>query len=102
MAETYIRALYELSDNCDFGQSKSENIRDRLFVGIRDKELSKKMQLMLDLTLETAIQMVRQVEDVEEQMSRQLQWRRGERQPVAGTGAAEQASSIENRCRRCG
>lgn len=73
VCSSYIRALYELIDNCDFGHSKNENIRDRLVVGVRDKELSKKMQLMPDLTLEMAIQMVRQAEDVEEQISRQLQ-----------------------------
>lgn len=73
------------------------------------------MQLLPDLTLETAIQRVRQVEDVEEQMSRQLQqallnvqevaqrrpWKGGKRQPGAGTAAAEQARSLESRCRRC-
>lgn len=35
-AEMYIRALYELAENCEFGANRDENIRDRLVVGIRD------------------------------------------------------------------
>ena len=72
MAESFIRALYELSENCDFGGAKSEHIRDRLVV-IRDKKLSRRLQLMSDLTLETAVQMVRQAEDVVHQISQQEQ-----------------------------
>lgn len=67
------------------------------------------MQLIPDLTLEMAVQMVRQAEDVKEQMSQQLlqaslnvhevaqqrPWRRGERQLGAVTGAAEQARSVK-------
>ncbi len=40
-AERFIRALYELSENCDFVANRNENIRDRLVVGIRDKDLSR-------------------------------------------------------------
>lgn len=71
MAETFIRALYELSENCDFGDKKNEHIRDRLVVGIRDRGLSKRLQLMPTLTLETAVQMIRQAEDVEQQLNEQ-------------------------------
>lgn len=55
-AETFIRALYELSENCDFGANRNENIRDRLVVGIRDKDLSKRLQLIKALTLDVAVQ----------------------------------------------
>lgn len=48
-------ALYELAESCHFGAQKTENIRDKLVVGIKDKELSKKLQLMIDLTLDTAV-----------------------------------------------
>ena len=44
-AEAYIRALYELSEHCEFGANREEIIRDRIVVGIRDKELSLKLQL---------------------------------------------------------
>lgn len=70
-AEAYIRALYELSEHCEFGPNRDENIRDRLVVGIRDKELSRKLQLMEDLTLEMAVQEVRQEEEVKAQVSLQ-------------------------------
>ncbi|KAE8288384.1 hypothetical protein D5F01_LYC12253 [Larimichthys crocea] len=117
MAESFIRALYELSENCDFGETKSEHIRDRLVVGIRDKGLSRRLQLMSDLKLETAVQMVRQAEDVAQQISQQERQttlnvhevshrhaaRRGGRQHARKrTDGAEQARSEDSRCRKCG
>lgn len=36
-------ALYTLSENCEFGASRNKHLRDRLVVGIRHKELSKRM-----------------------------------------------------------
>lgn len=56
----FIHALYELAENCDFGAQKTEHIRDKLVVGIRDNGLSRRMQLMTDLTLDMAVLMVRQ------------------------------------------
>ena len=49
-AECFIRALYDLSEHCEFG-AREENIRNRIIVGILDRELSRKLQLMADLTL---------------------------------------------------
>ena len=51
--EGFIRSLHELAENCDFG-NKSEQIRDRVVIGIRNKELSEKLQLLPDLTLDKA------------------------------------------------
>lgn len=68
VTESCIKVLYKLSDNCDFGQSKSANIRDRLVVGIRNKELSKRMQLKTS-PWRLLYKMLRQAEDVEDQMS---------------------------------
>ena len=70
-AEAYIRVLYELAENCEFGDKRDEHIRDRLVVGIRDKELSQKFQLTADLTLAQVIQQVRQQEEVAKQVSLQ-------------------------------
>lgn len=56
---------------CEFSASRNEHIRDRLVVRIRDKNLSMRMQLMAALTLETAVQMTRQAEDVANQISQQ-------------------------------
>lgn len=70
-AESFIRALYELSEHCEFGINRGENIRDRIVVGILDKEQSRKLQLMSDLTLAQTIQSVRQSETVSMQVSEQ-------------------------------
>uniref|UniRef100_A0AAV2MD64 Uncharacterized protein n=1 Tax=Knipowitschia caucasica TaxID=637954 RepID=A0AAV2MD64_KNICA len=47
---------------------REEHIRDRIVVGIMDKELSRKLQLMSDLTLTLTIQNVRQSEEVAAQV----------------------------------
>ena len=69
--ETFIRALYELSEHCDFGITRDEHIRDRIVVGIRDKELSRKLQMLPNLTLEMTVQEARQHEEVKAQVSLQ-------------------------------
>lgn len=58
-AEMYIRTSYELAEHCKFGDERDEHIRDPLVVGIRDKELSRRFQLMADLTLAQVIEQVR-------------------------------------------
>ncbi|XP_063063818.1 uncharacterized protein K02A2.6-like [Engraulis encrasicolus] len=70
-AETFIRALYELAEHCDFGANREENIRDRIVVGILDKEVSKQLQLMQNLNLAVAIETVRQSEEVTSHVSMQ-------------------------------
>lgn len=60
-----------MSEHCDFGMTRDEHIRDRIVVGILDKELSRKLQLMADLTLAQTIQTVRQSEEVALQVHQQ-------------------------------
>ena len=55
--EAFVRQLYELAENCDFGAQKDEQMRDRVVIGIRDKQVSQKLQMRSDLTLRTAIEM---------------------------------------------
>ena len=43
--------LYNLVEYCNYGELKSEMIRDRLVVGILDKKLSEHLQLDPELTL---------------------------------------------------
>lgn len=51
-AESFIRSLYELSENRAFpGDTTVEQIRDRIVIGILDMNLSEKMQLESELTL---------------------------------------------------
>ena len=68
--EEYIRTLYELSENADF-PNKDDCIRDRLVLGIRDQELSEKLQLEPTLTLSTAVATARQHEAVKAEIEQQ-------------------------------
>ena len=66
-AEQYITVLYGLIETCNYSGLKEEILRDRLVVGIRDKKMSQKLQVMADLTLERAKKEIRQKEAVNEQ-----------------------------------
>ena len=66
--ETFIRALYELSENCDFGSAKDDNIRDSIVIGLSDKSVSQQLQMEASLTLATAISKARHSEMVKSQM----------------------------------
>ena len=62
--DSFITYLYALAEFCNLGNLRDELIRDRLVVGILDKQLSEKMQLDVDLTLEKATIQVRQKETI--------------------------------------
>ena len=53
--EAFITDLHCLAENCEFGTLKDQLIRDRIVVGLRNKQLSKKLQLDPNLTLEKAM-----------------------------------------------
>ncbi|UYV72188.1 K02A2.6-like [Cordylochernes scorpioides] len=65
--EEFITSLYVLAENCNYGILKEEMIRDRLVVGVKNFQLSEKLQLESEPTLEKAIQIVRQSESVKNQ-----------------------------------
>ncbi len=66
--EAFVRCLYELAEFCEkLGATKDEQIRDRIVIGIADSNVSEKLQLVPDLTLEKAIQISRQSEQIETQ-----------------------------------
>ena len=71
--ESFIRALHELAEHCHFQSAdvKNEQIRDKIVIGILDTNLSEKMQLESDLTLEKAKTMARQSEVVKSQVKTQ-------------------------------
>ncbi|UYV71882.1 hypothetical protein LAZ67_9000867 [Cordylochernes scorpioides] len=60
--EEFITNLYVLAETCSY----EEMIRDRLVVGVKNLNLSEKLQLESELTLEKAIQIVRQSENTED------------------------------------
>lgn len=60
--DLFITALYTLAETCDYGTLKEELIRDRIVIGIRDTRTSERLQLTSNLTIEKAIEMVRQAE----------------------------------------
>ncbi|KAL6482203.1 hypothetical protein MHYP_G00102830 [Metynnis hypsauchen] len=47
--EAFVRQLYELAENCDFGALKEEQMRDRIVIGIRDKQVSQRLQMKKSL-----------------------------------------------------
>lgn len=59
--EEYVHNLHELAEKCDFGAAKDENTRD----------LSQRLQMLSDLTLEKACRAARQSEQIKEQVSEQ-------------------------------
>eukprot|EP00731_Ephydatia_muelleri_P000002 Em0001g2a len=67
--DDFVTSLYSLAQYCNFGDLHDEMIRDRLVVGLRDANLSEKLQLDSELTLEKAIAMARQSESVKLQQA---------------------------------
>jgi len=70
--EEFIHHLCEIAEHCDFAEKKNEYLRDRIVLGMADRELSERLQLCSEtLTLEQAIQSARSSELVKMQMSAQ-------------------------------
>ena len=53
--DQYIAVAHNLAENCDYGTLKSELIRDRIVVGVRESALSQRLQLDPDLALENSM-----------------------------------------------
>lgn len=68
--EGYVRSLYDLAEHAQF-HDKDSAIRDRLVVGIRDIDLSEKLQLNANLLLPEALTLARQHEQVKRQIGEQ-------------------------------
>ena len=83
--ETFICALYELSENCQFGDQKDSNIRDSIVIGLSDKIVSQQLQMESKLALQMAISKTRHSELVKNQMCAGTG---GAAAPTAATGGA--------------
>ncbi|XP_028176929.1 uncharacterized protein LOC114364817 [Ostrinia furnacalis] len=60
---TYITEIYNLAKNCEFEKiTKEEIMRDKIVVGINNSKLSEKLQLTQNLTLQMAIDIIKQHE----------------------------------------
>ncbi|GBM30130.1 hypothetical protein AVEN_78523-1 [Araneus ventricosus] len=70
---TFITAFYTLAEHCEYGVLHDELIRDRIVVGIRDKNLSGKLQLDAYLTLTKVIEGVRLSEVIKEQQEKLIE-----------------------------
>ncbi|GBM57176.1 hypothetical protein AVEN_55066-1 [Araneus ventricosus] len=70
---TFITALYTLAEYCEYGVLHDELIRDRIVVGIYNKNLSEKLQLDADFTLTKVIESVRLSEVVKEQQEKLIE-----------------------------
>ena len=64
MGRRDIAELYRLAQHCEFGALHDQLIRDRIVVGIRDRELSEKLQMEATLILDAAVTKARQSEAV--------------------------------------
>lgn len=53
--EVLLQSLYKLAQHYEFSNIKDEQIRDRIVIGMLDKDVSQKLKLEADLTLERAI-----------------------------------------------
>ena len=62
--ENFITDLYRPAEFCEYGSLRDEMILDRFVVGLRNDNLSEKLQINLDLTREQAVQKARQSENV--------------------------------------
>ena len=67
--EAFITDLHCLAEHCEFCTLKDQLVRDRIVVGLRNKQFSEKLQLDPDLTLEKAMAKAKQSEEVKKQQS---------------------------------
>ena len=68
-ADSFVTSLHCLAEYCGYEGLKNEMIRDRIVVGLRDANLSVKLQMVPDLSLEKAVTLARQSEAMQQQQS---------------------------------
>lgn len=68
--DAFVTALHALAEHCKYGDLHDELIRDRIVVGLADTKLSERMQMEENLTLQKAIDMARQSEEIKKTTER--------------------------------
>ena len=82
----------------DFRQKKTHQIRDCLIIGLKSKELSEKLQLWEDLSLEKAVEIARSYEQVKTQME---EMQDNSVDAVKGKKKYPKKAAIMLRCKKC-
>ena len=114
--DEFVADLYALSleEDCGYGALREEVIRDRIIVGVRDQDLSDRLQLKGDdLSLQDTVKIARQSEAVTNQRKllrckpseiEAVDRSKGKKVPQARAGPREQNPHTEsrNKCGRCG
>ena len=67
--EEFINSLHVLAEHCEYGDLHDQMIRDRIVVGLKDGNVSQRLQLDPDLTLKKAQDIVREMDAVKRQQS---------------------------------
>ena len=67
--EEFINSLHVLAEYCDYGDLHDQMIRDLIVVGLKDGNVSQRLQLDPDLTLKKAQDIVRETDAVKRQQS---------------------------------
>ena len=60
--DSFITSLYNLTEHCDYGALSNDLVRDILVVGIRDEQLSVKLQIDATLSLKKATKHARKMQ----------------------------------------
>ena len=69
--EQFARELKTLAIHCEYKEQTNEIARDRFVMGVRDQAVKQKLQLITDLSLDKAMTIARQHEQVKLQMREQ-------------------------------
>ena len=54
--ESFINDLYSITEHLNYDDLKDKLIRDKLVISIKDKKLFRRLQLLANLTLKTAVE----------------------------------------------
>lgn len=112
--EEFVTALYQLVANCGYAvygnKLEQELIRDRLVIGLLDKRVNEKLQLEENLTLERAIQVARQSEEIKKQCAStaksstvdQVKHSRNNTLHETAANSSGPSTSRDFKCYRCG